>query len=217
MAGLFDWLPTAISVGGTLWGASKAADATKEAAKTSAAATQAGTDAQVKALNEARQTMLEQQTAASPGLMAVQNIIGRGEALTPVQQTELDNATRTTLDALQGGSVRGSARATADTVKQVRGDMTDAYIQSNRNRVDQAAQNLSGQYFNAGTNAAKLTSDTGQAISNGLMTTGATNAAAGIGQATIQGKAIGDIGAVIAGQLKDDALKKRESSYTKVS
>ncbi len=207
----WDWVPTLLKVGTTAWGASQHANATQAAAQTAANATNAATDAQLQGLELTRQTMQQQQAAASPGLVTMQNMITRGPGLTPVQQTALDEARRTTLDSLRGSGLRGSARATAATVKKVEGDMRNQYINANQNRADQAAQTLSGQYFNAGNNIANLQSKAGTAVSQGLTTVGVLNASAQLGTANTTGKAVGDIGAIIADEIKNN--QKRESSY----
>lgn len=223
MASLWSWLPsmsemlpTLIGAGTTLYGAQLEKEGRQEAARTINAATDKSTAAQLEALDQANQIIQQNRQAASPGLMRMTEIVGRGDQLTPTQVTALDEARRTTLDALQGGSLRGSARATADTVKKVEGDMRNQFIESNRNRADNAASSLSSQYFDAGNKSASIATGTGNAISQGLMTSGNVNAQADLGVNQLQGKALGDIGAIIAGQLKDSANAKRNSSYSKV-
>jgi hypothetical protein len=154
---------------------------------------------------------------ASPGLLALQGIVNRSEALTPEQTLALDDARRKSLDALQGGSLRGSARATAATVNDVDGRMRTEFMAQNRGRADSAAGALSGQYFNAGNNIADLNMQGGKSVSSGLLNTGDINAANELGQGTIQSRAIGDIGAIIADQLKNSETKKRDSSYETIN
>lgn len=216
MASYWDWLPAAITAGATLWGASQQAKTTEKAANTAAKAQAGATAAEQKAIDVAQGQMRTQQAAASPGLMAIQDVIGRGEGLTPAQELALSDARRTTLDTLQGGSLRGSARATAATVNDVEGRMRTGFMDTNRQRVDQAASNLSGQYFNAGNNIADLSLATGKSASAGLLNTGDINAANTMGQGIIKGQAIGDIGAVIADQMKQNDREKRDSSYKAV-
>lgn len=220
MASIWDWVtklaPAVISGGATIYGASQAASANKDATRTANAATAAGTKAQTDALMRSEQILREQQAAASPGLMHMQQIVGRGDALTPAQIAALDDARRVSIDALQGGSLRGSARATADTVRKVDGDMRTGFMDSNRNRADSAASGLAGQYFGAGNSIVSQNNQAGQAVSQGLINTGNNNANLVTANAGIQGKAIGDIGAIIADQLKTDASNKRNSSYGNV-
>lgn len=235
MASFWDWVPTLITAGTAIYGANLAQEAREEATQQANQATQQSTQAivdanreataaNVEAIEAAQEMMKEQQYAASPGLVSVQNIIGRGEELTPVQEQGLTDARRRTLDALQGGSLRGSARATAETVRDVEGRMRDQYIDTNRMRADQAASNLAGQYFNAGRNVADLNLQKGATTSAGLLNTG-TAQAGGLNQmgqnlatntintAVTQGSAIGDVTALIADKLKEEGTRERNSAY----
>lgn len=219
----FDWLglavkalPAAISAGATLYGASQASKGQNKGAEIVAQAQREATAAEQEGIHIAQANMQRQQQAASPGLMAMQGIIGRGEALTPYQEQALADARRRAVDTLQGGSVRGSARATAATVADVEGRIRGQFMEQNRNRSDQAASNLSGQYFGAGDKIANYNLGAGQSASQGLLGIGATDYANAINQGVIKGQAIGNIGAVIADSMKNDDIKTRESSYAPV-
>ena len=216
MASYWDWLPAVITGGATLLGTKMTTDANKAATSTANAGTDAATKAQLESLNRAELILKQQQTAASPGLMRMQQMVGAGDQLTPSQITALEDARRTSLDALKGGSLRGSARATADTVRKVEGDMRNQFLESNRNRSDSAATNLSNQYFSSGNAVANNAVNAGNAVSSGLVSTAGNNANLTTTNSQIQGKAIGDIGAIIADQLKADNQKKRDSSYAPV-
>lgn len=213
----WDWvkpaLPVLIGAGATIYGANLQSKANNQAAQIATTANQGSTDAQLKSIDVAEKTMQTQQRAASPGLIAIQNIIGRGSSLTPEQQIALDDARRTTLDSLGGSGVRGSARATVAAVNDVEGRMRGGFLSTNQAKSDQAASNLSGQYFNAGNNIADLNLASGKTVSQGLLNSGDINAANTMGQATLKGTAIGDIGAVIADQIKASNQEKRDSSY----
>lgn len=225
MASYWDWVPALITAGATIYGANAASKArsraTQQANLANQRATQTivdsnkqATDAYVQASKSAENIMREQQYAASPGLVSIQNVIGRGEELTPLQKQSLEDARRRTLDTLRGGSLRGSARATSATIRDVESRMKNQYIDMNRNRADRAAANLSGQYFNAGNNVANLNLGRGNAVSSGLLnsgraagagidTIGQNNAIDTINRATTRGTAIGDISAIIADQIKE--------------
>jgi len=213
MASFWDFVPTIISAGATLYGAKQASDNNNKAAQQAVAAQQQATAAEQEAIRTAQRNMERQQQMASPGLMALQSVIGRGEQLTPAQILALEDARRTSLDSLQGGSLRGSARATAAVVNDVEGRMRTGFMDSNRSRADQAASNLSGQYFNAGNNISDLNLSAGRSASQGLMNTGDISASNTIGQGRIKGQAIGDVGALIADQLKRSETERRDSSY----
>ena len=210
MASFWDFVPTLANVAATAYGAKMASDATKDASKTLTSAQGQATEAELKAIETARQVFAQQQKDASPGLLATQEIIGRGERLTPLQARQIEDTRRRTVDALQGGGLRGSARATVAAVNDVEGRMYDQFLDSNRSRADVAASNLSGQYFNAGKNMGDLDLKTGQSISSGLTTMGDINANTTVGLANTKGQAIGDIAAVIANQFKKDS---KPSSY----
>ncbi len=212
MAGFWDFVPTLINVVGTGYGAKLASDATKDASRTLTESQGKATQAELAAIEAAKQVFQQQQKDASPGLIATQEIIGRGERLTPLQARQLEDGRRRTLDALQGGNLRGSARATVAAVNDVEGRMYDQFMDSNRSRADSAASGLTGQYFNAGRNMGELDLKTGQSLSSGLTSTGEINASSQLGIANTKGQAIGDIAAVIAEQFKNDS---RPSSYSR--
>lgn len=210
-------LPTVIAAGATVYGAKMASDAQKDARKTANVAQTKATDAQLEGIRAAEQNTQQLQSAASPGLMRIQSVIGRGEALTPEQILALNDARRTTLDTLQGGSLRGSARATVASVNDVENRMRTNMVAQNRNQADSAASSLSGQYFNAGNNISNLNRDAGNTVSQGLINTGQTDVNTGMNQGLIKGQAIGDIGAVIADAMKKKDQERRDSSYATVN
>lgn len=225
----WDFVPDIITVGASLWGADQqqkantqsaevAAQANTQSAEQLLQAQQEATAAQQAGIEAATDVYQMQRADASPGLIHNQNIIGRGADLIPAQQRALDEARRTTIDSLHGGALRGSARATAATVGDVEGRMRDSYLEQNRNRADQAASNLSGQYFNAGSNEANMNLQTGNTASQGLINTGQITSSntqeqakntinANQNTASIKGAAIGDISAVIADQVKQNRIK----------
>lgn len=208
--------PTLVSGAATVYGASQTNKGNDKASAQLVQAQREATAAEQKALATATAQMKEQQSAASPGLLAMNEIIGRGESLTPMQLRTLDDARRKTADSLQGGSLRGSARATSATIADVEGRMTDQFMDSNRNRADGAAGTMASQYFGAGNKIASLATDTGRSVSNGLISTGEVNAANTMGQTATNGKAIGDISALIADQFKAKDQERRDSSYAPV-
>ena len=216
MASFWDWVPTVIEAGVSLWGSSKASSANDKATQAAIDAQNRATKAQTDALQLAEQKQKEMQLAASPGLMQTQQIIARGEALTPEQKLALDDARRQGIDALQGGSIRGSARATTAVLNDLENRMRTGFMGQNRDRADAAASSLTGQYFNAGNNVSNLTGQQGQVLSSGLMNNGQNLVNSIQNDAAIKGTAIGDIGAVIADQLKTIQNQKRASSYDQV-
>jgi hypothetical protein len=95
------------------------------------------------------------------------------------------------------------------------GDVRNQFLTQNQGRADAAASGLSGQYFNAGNNLQNSIVNSGKAVSSGLTTAGDITASSMLGQAGVQGKAIGDIGAIIADEIKNK--QKRPSNYNDVA
>lgn len=196
MAGYWDLLLTAaLPAAATYYGMKMQSDANNKAT------------AQMTKANDASLGVLkENRTAASPGLIATQGIINRGAALTPEQEMAVADSRDQALNALHGSSLRGSARATSaivsDTDKRVRNN----FMTQNQNRADSAAIGLAGQFFGAGRD-----------VSQGLISGGDIQGSNTIGQGQLRGQAVGDIGAIIADQVKDSLQKERTSSYARVT
>lgn len=209
-------LPALVAGGVTLYGAKMATDASDKAANQVTAANNAATQAQVDALKTGQQNLEVNRNAASPGLLAMQELIARGPQLTPEQEMAVGDSRTQALNALKGSSLRGSARATAATVADVDTRTRNNFMTANQQQANTAASTLGGQYFSSGVNIANNASQQGTALSEGLMNNGTVAGANTIGKATVQGQAIGDIGATIADSLKDQINKSRDSSYAKV-
>jgi len=86
-------------------------------------------------------------------------------------------------------------------------------LSQNQQRADEAAKTLSGQYFKSGDSMVNNAVQTGQTASKGLTSIGDLQGVNQINQGTINGTAIGDIGAVIADTVKASQNQKRDSSY----
>ena len=216
MASFWDFLPTALTIGATLYGADQSSKANTQAANTMAKAQTAGTAAQVDALKLAQHELDVNRTAASPGLLATQEIINRGSRLTPEQELAVTDSRAQALNALKGSSLRGSARATSAVVSDTDQRVRNNFMSQNQNQANSAALGLGGQFFSAGQNLANTAAKTGDVISQGLVNTGDIYGANTIGQGALRGQAIGDVGAVIADTIKDGVKKERDSSYSKV-
>jgi len=215
--GMWDWVadlaPTLIETGVKAYGASQTSKSYNDATAAQVAAQQAATERELAAREEANTLLKQQQQAASPGLTALQGVIGRSDQLTPAQIQALDEARRTTLDTLQAGSLRGSARATAATVSNVDGTMRNNMLSQNQTRADNAAGTLAGQYFSTGNTIANNTVQSGQTASQGLTSIGGLQSQNSINQGAINGTAIGDISAVIADSVKESQTKKRDEQF----
>lgn len=211
----WDFLPTLITAGATIYGAKQASASNDRAAQQATQASKAATTAQVEGLNAARQELAVNRQAASPGLLATQEVIARGAALTPQQQQAVEDSRQQALNSIKGSSLRGSARATSAIVSDTDTRVRNAFMDQNQARADNAAQNLSTQYFGAGNSIANTAAQKGSAISQGLVDAGNIAASNTLGQGTLRGQAIGDVGSVIADQIKSSMQEKRDSSYGK--
>lgn len=211
--GAWDWLPSVVTIGATLFGAYEGNKTAQQNKQTAQTAITGATNAQERGIEAAKANAANLQGQASAGLIQEQNVMGRADKLTPAQQIGLDDATRTELDALQGGNLRGSARATVAAVDDVRNRGYEADLQANQQRADAAGAALSGQYFNAGNNINNLNLQAGNVASAGLI----SNASAGINtnsnQNTITGQAIGNIGSVISNGIKQQNTNANDITW----
>lgn len=211
-----DLLPVAAAAGATIYGANQASKANDKATQQMVQAQREGTQAQLEGLRVAREELAVNRNAASPGLLATQEIIARGSKLTPQQEQAVADTRGQALNALKGSSLRGSARTTsaivADTDQRTRND----FMAQNQGRADSAALGLAGHYFGSGTNMANNATQTGNAISSGLTNTGTIQASNTIGQGALRGQTIGDVGAIIADAAKEAMAKERDSSYQRI-
>lgn len=206
-------LKVAVPAAATIYGAKLMSKSSDKAAQQATQATREGTQAQVDGLKQAQQNLEVNRQAASPGLLATQAIINRGSRLTPEQEMAVGDSRDQALSALKGSSLRGSARATSAIVSDVDTRTRNNFMTSNQNAADTTARSLAGQYFGAGNAMSDNANQTGNAISRGLVNAGTIQASNTLGQSAIKGQAIGDVGALIADELKDGMGKKRDSSY----
>jgi hypothetical protein len=217
MAGSYwDFLPTVLQIGASIYGADQASKSKKQAAQIGATAEKASVDAQLKGLEMAKEQLAINRAAASPGLLATQEIINRGSTLTPEQEQAVADSRTQSLNALKGSSLRGSARATSAVVSDTDRRVRQGFMDANLNRSATAATGLAGQYFGAGDSLANAAKIGGDVVSQGLIKTGDIQGANVIGQGAVSGQAIGDVGAIIADAVKENAKKERDSSYAKV-
>lgn len=226
----FDWIPTALSIGGTLLNRATANDAIKSATDAQVDAANRGAKAEVDAADAAKgyyaasQTNdRAMQTQAAPGVAQQQTAIAQQNVLTPAQMLALDNARRQSVNTLNSSALRGSGRATVAAIKNVDDTMRTGLMDQNRARADSAASALSGQYFTAGrdintqnSNAATASINAGKAVSTGINAAGDAQAQGDIATGTqnviATGQAINDIGSAIAAENK-----KHQSSYNPMS
>lgn len=227
----FTWkiAPALITAGTAIYGAKVASDANDKAAnqltQAQAQATQAEQDAVRRAeiqTEEARRQFDVMQRQASPGLVAMQNVIGRGDSLTPEQIRAVEDARRTTLDSLSGSGLRGSAAATVAAVRDVEGRMVGDFMDRNRSRIDTAGAALAGEYFNQGKNSSDMLLNSsnlaltkGDSAATGIAQQGNINASNTQGQAGIKSDTYGKLAATLAEEIKNS--NKRNSTYQATS
>lgn len=209
----WSFLPTALTAASVVYGANLQSKTNDKATRQMVEAQNRATQAQVDALNTARQELNVNRQAASPGLLATQEIIARGARLTPQQETAVADSRAQALNALRGSSLRGSARTTSAIVSDTDQRTRDNFMAQNQNRADTAGLQLAGQYFGAGRDVANTAAQTGSAVSQGLTNNGIVTASNTMGQGNLMGQTIGDVGSIIANSMKDDLAKERDSSY----
>ena len=212
MAGFWDFLPTILSIGSTIYGTTQKSKADNAAAATAATAQANAVAAEKAGLATAAQVTAGNQAAASPGLVADQAIINRGVALTPAQQQAVTDANTTAINSL--GGLRGSARATSAVIADTTARNTATFEQQNQNNVNTAAGQLTPQYFGAGNNLAANAVAGGQVASSGLVNTGNVVGNNQIGQGALAGQAIGDIGATVANVAKNNIVQSNLNPNT---
>lgn len=203
------WIDPVIKGGASIIGATIAADANREAGERASQAAQQQAEA-IRQGNALAQQRFEQTRADTlPALTYQKEQIARGEKLTPDQEARLGDVRRTAQNALAVSGLRGSGRATVALVRQSEADFTNNAMAQNRQNANQSATSLSSQYFRANDNAANTDAATGRAVGQGLATAGMYDAQAGLSNANLRGRAIGDIGTIINDTLKEG----RRSNY----
>ena len=205
------FLPAAMVGGATLYGDYISSAANTEAARIAAEGRLAEARAIEEGNRQAQQRFNTVQEQAAPAQSYLrQQMVSDPSMLTPEQQQSLEDSRRDTGAALSASGLRGAGRAQVAALRQVEADQRAGFFDQNQRRADAAAQQLSGQYTTALTNAANLDASTGRAY--GSAVSGAADASAGVrtANAGLRGQAIGDIASLIRSEYKDE---KRRSRY----
>lgn len=204
MGWLTDLLPTLVSAGTTLYASNQAKSANKKAAQQENLSTQAAAALSKQYLDNAQQQFGAMRTQAQPGVDRLTQLATTDpNSLTPDQIRALSDARESSLAGLAVSGLRGSGKATSAVINDTQKRMREGYVSNNQTRADTAASNLSGQYFNAGNNEANVNRDLATSGSNALMKQGETTSSATTANGALSGQAIGDIGAIIADQIKN--------------
>lgn len=210
-AGGTNWLAYLAPAAAVVYGGVTSNQANVEAARISAEATQRAADAIAAGNAQAQERFGAITTQTAPARSYLRNVLAQpADRLTPEQQRTLDEVNRTTANSLAVTGLRGAGRAQVAAIKDVVGGTRDRMIDVNRSRSDAAANQLSGDYVNAATNAARLDQDTGKAVGEAITKTGETVANVGTVNVANRGKTIADVTSLISSGLKEQG---RESRY----
>jgi hypothetical protein len=155
------------------------------------------------ALNQAKQIYTDQQEQAKPAVNYLREVISNPvNGLYADQLAAQAESRRNAENQLARSGLRGSGRAVTASLKQVDSDfVNDALAQNRQNRLG-AAGSLAGQSFTAGSNAANALVSGGNAAGESAENIGLTKANTGTANANIWGNTLGDIGSLIASEVK---------------
>ena len=192
----------------TLLSAQMSSSANVQAAKIASDAAIRQAD-EIRRGNEMAQSRFEElRTVAEPGVARLQTIVASPSGLTPEQIAERDELRRQSANTVSRSGLRGSGRATVSAINKVESDYTNKAMAANRQRGDAAAGTLAQSALSSYGSQAGIDQSSGRAAGEALMKTGMFDAGATQANATITGKAMGDIAGVIASDIKG-----RESKY----
>ncbi len=185
----------------TIGGALLSAQANKDAAKKAAKATLAGAKARAEGIQKGvdRLDVVRGETGVAPTYL--RQVVAAPTELQPWQRQALDESRQATMRGIPWG-LRGSGRFVTRAIRDVETGVRNNFLQENQRRADEAARALASPYFNASSRAAELEGTQGEALGSGIADAGLYKANAGTANAGLYGQAIGDIGAIVASQLK---------------
>jgi hypothetical protein len=198
-----------LNVGAQVAGTIIGAQANKNAAKKAAAAAQGQAKARQEGLRQAGEEFegIAGDTATAPTYL--RRVVAGANTLQPWQRAALEDARRDSMRSVLRSGLRGSGRAVTAALSKVDADLRNRFLESNQQRSDRAASELAQPHFNARSRLAATYADTGEALGEGIYEAGINKAQAGLANANLIGRTIGDVGSVIAGELKP-----RPSRYT---
>lgn len=187
-------LPIALTLGGTYL----AGQANKQAAQINA-------NAQLQQQQQLLQLQQEQQQQAAPAQAYLRQVMASADDLTPAQRQQLADNRLALTNALHGSPFAGSGRTAAAVFKRADSDFVNTALDQNRSKAINAANTLYGQNnANAFTAGLRATGATGNI--------GTTNAQAGLATGQLYGKALGDIGSIIANEQRQSKYADRMSA-----
>lgn len=199
-------IPAAASVAGAglgILGNAKASKASKKAMK------EANKIEQAK-LAEATRQYEDLKTTAAPAVSYLQNLISVPQGgLYQDQVAAQEDNRRQALNDLSHSGLRGSGRAVTASLKSIDSDFVNNALAQNRGARQAAAGQLTGPYFNAGSNIAQATLNGGRTQADNVAEQGANTGNAMLANTQLIGKAIGDISSLAASEIKG-----RDSRYS---
>lgn len=151
----------------------------------------------------------EQRAGAEPAVSRLRSIaITPPEELTPEQRAGLNDVQLAAGRSLNASGLRGSGRAATAVIKKTTGDFINSSVAANRARADNATSQLSNQYASGTTQAANISSGTGQALGQAAVNAGNVDANRETANAGVTTSALADVASILA-----DSTKKRESRF----
>ncbi len=210
-----DWLSALFMGGAALLGQSQASKANKRAAEIAAEAERNSTAAIVQGNQQAQARFDQLSTQGQPGMDYLRTVTGADpNVLTPQQQLQMEDLRRASTQQLAASGLRGSGRAVTASLRQVEQAGMGDMIAGNQRRSDAAASQLAGIGSNSQVAAGQTQQATGQAIGQGIQSTGNTLANAELANAGTNASTMGAIASIFANDAKDRAAEKRYKAVT---
>ncbi len=207
----------------TLAGTYIASDANARAAQKARAAQVQGAQITADAIRQgsedAQATLRDLRTESAPAVSYLRRVVAEPGDLTPAQQVQLDDLRRNVTNTIHSSPFAGSGRAAAALFRRAESDFTNTALDNNRARADNAARTMYGASTGAATGIATNQASTGTAIGKvtgeALTKGGLYDAQADIANGTLTGRALGDIGSLIATEGRESRYADRLSKIEK--
>jgi hypothetical protein len=215
-------LPSIVTLGGYLIGAEQNKRAAEIASRTALQGAQIAADAIREGSREAQATLNQIRAETAPATSYLRRVVAEPGELTPQQVVALNELRRNLANQIRGSNFAGSGRTSAALFRKVESDFVNEALAQNRARADAAAN----QMFGAGANAASAVAGNqaatgqrvGQLIGGATQQAGLYEAQSGLATGRLAGQALGDIGALLAGQAREsryaDRLRSSLSNYS---
>jgi len=150
-------------------------------------------------------------TRAAPGVSYLRRVVAEPGELTPLQRQQLEDSRRSTANTIHSSNFAGSGRTGVELLRRNESDFVNQALENNRQRAMTAAGELAGSQNTS--DAAAI--GAGKAVGDATAKGGLYDAQAGLASGQITGKAIGDIGSLIASQQRESRYADRVSKLEK--